>query len=203
MRSKNFNRQSDGRRWRLFLGAIALLGLVGCTSLAPYHPSASTHSRVEEHSTYRVGFSPKGESLSIVLSVINQATQTLSLAAYSLTSKPIANALLEAKARGVNVRVLADKRDNIRNKNSVINILNKGNVPIRLNGKYAIFHHKFIVADGRSLQTGSFNYSESAVKRNAENVLWIPNDPVLATRYEVEYEKLWLEADVYVPGDSD
>ncbi|MEI4920376.1 phospholipase D-like domain-containing protein, partial [Klebsiella pneumoniae] len=43
------------------------------------------------------------------------------------------------------------------------------------------------------VQTGSFNYTASAVSRNAENVLLIEDAPQLAETYQREFNRLWDE----------
>lgn len=65
--------------------------------------------------------------------------------------------------------------------------------PVHLNGRYAIMHNKFMVIDGKNVQTGSFNYTASAVSRNAENVLLIEDAPQLAEAYQREFNRLWDE----------
>ncbi len=55
-------------------------------------------------------------------------------------------------------------------------------------------HNKYIVADGRTLQTGSYNYTSSARDRNAENVLVIWDKPDLAKRYQQDWMKHWNHA---------
>ncbi|MDR3358036.1 MAG: phospholipase D family protein [Desulfovibrio sp.] len=141
---------------------------------------------------YNVAFSPKGDSLDLVLSAVSAAEQSILVAAYSFTSKPVAQALLEASKRGVSVRVVADKKSNSGRYTAVTFLANRG-VPVRLNGHYAIHHHKFMVIDGRHVQTGSFNYSAAAVNKNAENVLLIRDAPELAGRYAAEWQRLWEE----------
>ncbi|MGU3625114.1 phospholipase D-like domain-containing protein [Raoultella ornithinolytica] len=54
-------------------------------------------------------------------------------------------------------------------------------------------HNKFMVIDGKNVQTGSFNYTASAVSRNAENVLLIEDAPQLAEAYQREFKRLWDE----------
>ncbi len=58
------------------------------------------------------GFSPSDgrPALEIVLGAINNARQSIDVAAYSFTSKPVATALAGANRRGVAVRVVADER---------------------------------------------------------------------------------------------
>ena len=71
-------------------------------------------------------------------------------------------------------------------KYSQIRILKSAGIPIRLDEQYAIHHHKFMVVDGVTLETGSFNYTDGAVKRNAENALVLWNAPQIAAVYGKE-----------------
>ncbi len=70
-------------------------------------------------------------------------------------------------------------------------------IPIRINRKYSIMHNKFLVIDGHTVETGSFNYSANAEKRNAENVIVIRNNANLAKRYLENWQKLWNEGEDY------
>jgi len=143
-----------------------------------------------------VGFSPSsGQSaLQVVLSAINSAQQRVDVAAYSFTSKPVAAALVAAKNRGVSVRVVADEKANNDRYTAVTFLANQG-VSVRLDAQYAIMHNKFMVVDGDAVQTGSFNYTASAQKRNAENALFVQNAPALAQTYQTEFNRLWDESD--------
>lgn len=139
------------------------------------------------------GFSPGPGAISNVLSAIESARQTIDIAAYSFTSKDVATALDNASKSGVHVRVVADAKDNGGRYSAVTWLQHKG-ISVRLNGQYAIQHNKFMVIDGVTLQTGSFNYTSSAVKRNAENTIVIWNEPATAQAYKQEFERLWNEA---------
>lgn len=149
-----------------------------------------------------VGFSPpmNGQSaLNVVLDGVTHAQHQILVAAYSFTSKPIAMALLEAKKHGVDVRVVADKKGNSA-KYSAVNFLANNGVPVRLNGRYAIMHNKFIVIDGQDVETGSFNYTQAAAKSNAENALLLRGVPDLASTYTNDFRKLWDEAETLPPA---
>lgn len=128
------------------------------------------------------------------MSTINSARLNIDVAAYSFTSKPVAAALAAAKNRGVAVRVVADEKSNNGKYTAVTFLANRG-VPVRLNGRYAIMHNKFMVVDDNTVQTGSFNYTASAVSRNAENVLLIKEVPELAATYQGEFNRLWNESE--------
>ena len=142
--------------------------------------------------SYELGFSPNGKSLQIVLNGISEAKESILVAAYSFTSKPISETLLEAHKRGVKVALVADQKGNSGGYTAV-NFLANNDIPVRLNERYAILHHKFMVIDGKTVQIGSFNYSSSAVDKNAENVLLLKNVPDIASKYAKEWNRLWDE----------
>lgn len=145
-----------------------------------------------------VGFSPSNKNLNnegidLVLKVIKSSQTSLHVAAYSFTSKKIAIAIIDAKKRGVNVKVIADKKANSR-KYTAITYLANNNIPVALNDRYAIFHNKFIIADGKTVETGSFNYTQAAEKSNAENVIVLWNNKELSDKYESLFLTYWNEA---------
>ncbi|MDX6041241.1 phospholipase D family protein [Enterobacter ludwigii] len=138
------------------------------------------------------GFSPGGSAIANVLGAISSARETIDVAAYSFTSKDVAVALDSASQRGIKVRVVADAKDNGGRYSAVTWLQHKG-IPVRLNGRYAIQHNKFMVIDGVTTQTGSFNFTSSAIKRNAENTIVIWNEPHTAQAYQREFNRLWSE----------
>ncbi|WP_141009968.1 phospholipase D-like domain-containing protein, partial [Salmonella enterica] len=79
-----------------------------------------------------------------------------------------------------------------------VTFLSNQGVPVRIDGQYAdgYMHNKFMIVDGDTVQTGSFNYSASAVSRNAENALLVQNAPELAKAYQAEFNRLWNESAV-------
>lgn len=146
-----------------------------------------------------IGFSPSHTALQTVLSVVNGATTSLDVEAYSFTSKTIATAIFAAKKRGVRVRVVADAKAN-NGRYSAVTYLANNHVPVRLNSRYAIMHNKVMIADGSTIQTGSFNYTASADSRNAENCLVLRGVPQIAAQYEKEFNRLWAESEVLAPA---
>lgn len=151
--------------------------------------------------TIQVGYSPEGSAQILVLNVIDTAQRELRVMAYSFTAADITKALLRAHRRGVDVRVVADEKES-RGQYEVhaLNALVSAGVPVRVNGHYAIQHDKVIVADGRTVQTGSFNYTSSAEKRNSENAVVIWDYPTLAKDYLKHWQSRWDGGTEYRPG---
>ena len=168
----------------------ALISLMGASSSARSAGSAgSTNSSIGSNSSSGASkvenaFSPGVGAEALVLKVIASAKSTIRLAAYSFTSPKVVQALLHAKKRGVDVRVVVDDRGN-RSKASVsaMNILLGAAIPVRTNSKYAIHHDKYVIVDEIHVQTGSFNYSKAAAKSNSENVLVVWGNADLAYSY--------------------
>lgn len=143
-------------------------------------------------------FTP-GQALPLVLDTIKSARSSIFVAAYSFTSKPVATALRDATRRGVKVFVLADATEASKGYSAVRFLANE-HVPVRVNARYAIQHNKFMVIDGSTVQTGSFNYTASAAERNAENVLVVRNAPAIAAQYDAEWRRLWNEGTELTPA---
>ncbi|MGE5650471.1 MAG: phospholipase D family protein, partial [Bacillota bacterium] len=140
------------------------------------------------------GFSPDGDAERLILKVINSSTRELRLAAYSFTSPKIVQALVKAKKRGVDVRVVVDDSA-LKSKSGVaaLNLLTNAHIPTRTNGKYAIHHDKYIIVDDQHVQTGSFNYSQAAANSNSENVIVVWHNPQLAASYARHWESRYAE----------
>jgi phosphatidylserine/phosphatidylglycerophosphate/cardiolipin synthase-like enzyme len=169
---------------RYFISIVALLAFVSFLQAQTLLP---------EGATYELGFSPGGTSLSVVLKAISASKSTLTMACYEFTSRDIAEAIESVAHQGVKVRIVADAKS-AKDKYSQISILRSAGIPIRLDAHYAIHHHKFIIIDSSSIETGSFNYTSSAITRNAENALVLWNVPNLAGDYSKEFERLWAES---------
>ena len=129
----------------------------------------------------QVYFSPHGGTTDAVVGVLGQATNTVLVQAYSFTSAPIARALVDAKRRGLDVRVILDKSQRTE-KYSEADFLQHEGIPTQIDAEHAIAHNKIMVIDSYLVLTGSFNFTKAAEENNAENLL-VLNDPALAKRY--------------------
>ena len=141
-----------------------------------------------------VAFSPEAGAEALVLKVMDSAQRSLRLAGYSFTSPAVVRALVNARKRGVDVKVLLDDRGN-RGKASIaaMNLIAGADIPIRVISSYAIHHDKYIVVDGRHTETGSFNYSQAAARSNSENVLVVWNDERVASSYLAHWDSRWAQ----------
>lgn len=140
-----------------------------------------------------VAFSPDDGVTQMIMDEIDKAKSSIYVAAYSFTSVPIAMKLIEARNRGVSVQVVLDgsQRTAI---GSIAKLLKRSSVQVRFNKHYRIQHNKYMIFDEKHIECGSFNYTKSAEKNNAENAIIIKDQPELASVYTTNFKKLWLES---------
>ena len=140
----------------------------------------------------QVGFSPEGSARALVLQVIAGAKKSIRMIGYSFQAPDIAQALVDAKKRGVEVRVVVDKKRN-QNKASLkaMNFAVANGIQLRIDGHYHIQHDKTIIVDDQTVETGSFNYAPSAETENSENVVVLRDMPDIARQYVSHWESRW------------
>ena len=136
-------------------------------------------------------FSPKGSIKDTIIKTIISSEETIDIAAFTFTAGDIAEALYNAKERGVKIRIIIDQKQD-KKRCQVLEFLKeegldpqflKGNIGGSMNNTFAIF-------DGKLLVTGSYNWTEYAEKFNYENAIFIDESEVIE-EYEKEYESLY------------
>jgi phosphatidylserine/phosphatidylglycerophosphate/cardiolipin synthase-like enzyme len=128
----------------------------------------------------------------LLISLINRANRSVYVAVYSFTRDSLAAALISAKERGVEVRVVIE-RERAYEQGSEYPRLKSAGVDVRLDGNPNSMHHKFMVIDGYVVVTGSYNWSSAAEDRNDENIVVILDRDV-AQRFVQEFERVWQTA---------
>jgi len=136
-----------------------------------------------------VYFSPNGGCQQAVISEIRKAAQTIDIAMYYLSSRDIAQALVRASQKGVVIRVVLDQGQEIEAA-SKSGYLIKHGFNIRYHLGFGLMHNKFAIFDGKSLITGSFNWTLTAQERNEENLLIITDEKTIE-KYKERFEYLW------------
>jgi len=130
-------------------------------------------------------FAPEDGVEQKILTEIDNTQKTIKFMAFSFTSKQIAQRLLDAKSRGILVQGIFEKR-NAGNAASKDKLLKHAGIDVRWDSNPKTMHNKVIIFDERAVLTGSYNFTESAEKRNDENALFIYN-PEIAHLYSAEF----------------
>lgn len=136
----------------------------------------------------QVCFSPHGQCLEQILAQIKRAEESIKVQGYSFTSLPIAMALIEAKEKGIKVEIILDKSQKRAPHSQFNRFLNEG-MALWVDHKPAIQHNKVMIIDGKTLLTGSYNWTNAAEHRNAENLLMIEDNPALLQHYTQNFNK--------------
>ncbi len=148
--------------------------------------------------TPAVYFSPYGGCTQAVVAALDAANESVYLQAYGFTSPEIAGALARARRRGVRVEVILDK-SNRAQRRGALTLLTEAGVAVWIDACHAIAHNKVILIDRATVITGSFNFTQAAESRNAENLL-ILRDPALAARYLANWEEHRRHSEPCGPG---
>lgn len=147
---------------------------------------------------WQVCFTPGDQCADDLIARIDSATSSIRVQAYSFTSREIADALIRARQRGIDVVALLD-RSQRRERYSMIDEMKDGGVLVYIDDCCAIAHNKVMIIDDRIVVTGSYNFTKSAEVRNAENMLII-EDRRLAARYIENWQKHRRGSDEYAPN---
>ncbi len=137
--------------------------------------------------SFQTCFTPGNDCTGLIVQTIREARSQVLVMAYEFTSDPIEQALLDAKRRRLDVRVVLDKTQTQPNRRSA-RLFTQTGIPVVIDAQPAIAHNKVMILDGVSVITGSFNFTLSAQTRNAENVLIVRNAPELARGYIGNWE---------------
>lgn len=140
----------------------------------------------------QVYFSPNGGCQNAVIAEISKAQKTIDIAMYYLTSREIAQELLKARDRKIDIRIVLDQSQENQTY-SKSRYLIKNGIEVRYCVCSGLMHNKFAVIDGKVLITGSFNWTATADQQNEENML-IMTDKELIKKYVERYEYLWQKS---------
>lgn len=132
-------------------------------------------------------FTPGEDCTGMLVHEINQAKSSIAIQAYSFTSRPIANALIQAHKRGIKVELIVDRSQEKSQTHSAASGLKRQGIPVWVDYRPAIAHNKVMIIDQQVVTTGSFNFTKAAQQRNAENIIII-RDAQIANQYLANWQ---------------
>ncbi|MBI5032158.1 MAG: hypothetical protein HZB51_16630 [Chloroflexi bacterium] len=165
--------------------------------------SGQTPSSVAGDSWYKLYFTtPKypdnpadhhgglGEKLT---AFINQAQSSVDMAIYQLDLENVTQAMINAKKRGLTVRVVTGT-EIIQNpkENLSFKEMQQVGIPVIDGNPNAIMHDKFVVVDKKAVWSGSWNFTENDTYRYNNNGIEMYS-PELAKNYTVTFDKMFVD----------
>lgn len=139
-------------------------------------------------------FSPGGGIERHLVSLIDSSVGSIEMAASEFTNMYIEKALLEAIKRGVKVAIVFDGRRTIGRQASFHDTLEKAGADIRLfSPRDGVMHDMYIIVDGKTVEWGSYSYTEPAEYKNFENASFA-SDSAIAQQYHTDFASIFNQA---------
>jgi phosphatidylserine/phosphatidylglycerophosphate/cardiolipin synthase-like enzyme len=129
---------------------------------------------------------PGGALDRIDAELIDNSETSIDMAAYVLSDWEVIEALDNAAARGVRVRVILDPREH-----SAVDRM--AGLHVRMKAPGPLQHLKAFVIDGATLPAASANFFRSG-EQEQDNDLILVRDPQLAARFELNFGRMWTAA---------
>ncbi len=136
-----------------------------------------------------VFFSPKGGCADAVIREVKAARREVLVQAFAFGHRPLAQALVDAKMRGLRVEILLDWGSEKDPASDLKFFAEQGLTPL-INTEFLSAHDKVMVVDGQTVITGSYDFTQQAEQDNAENLLVIKGHSAVAKAYRERFETL-------------
>jgi phosphatidylserine/phosphatidylglycerophosphate/cardiolipin synthase-like enzyme len=138
-----------------------------------------------------------------VTPTLKGAKKTIDVTSFDLNLPSVVNALVDAKKRGVAVRVVVDETNGTQTlkasdspsgqQEDALKALKDGGVPVVDGGRSnGLMHNKIMIVDGATLFMGSWNMSYNDTFRNNNNLLKIA-DKTLIANYQAKFNELFVD----------
>lgn len=130
-----------------------------------------------------------------LIQLINGAQSSIHIASFQFDLTPVAQALIEAKNRGVDVKWVTDNKygleADLESGHGQFAMLKAAGIEVKDDiGRTAYMHNKFWIFDQKLVWTGSTNITDSGIFDNNSNVLVIRSSEV-AYIFEREFQEMW------------
>lgn len=145
---------------------------------------------VVDNSSLSVYFSPKDKPITTqIIPLIDGAQKYIYMPVFLITHKELADSLVRASKRGVNVKVIIDAT-NSHGSASKHKYLRQNGIQVKTENFAGKCHSKSIIIDDTYTIIGSMNFSKSGEGINDENLVIIKNSEI-AKFYKTFFQYLW------------
>lgn len=131
----------------------------------------------------------------VLVKAIDTVTTTLDVALYNLQLPDAAQALVRARDRGVQVRVMIDYDHVFPNVGKDIKYLIDSGMDLKVmkgRGGSGSMHNKYAIFDGTALQMGSANWTGFAQDSSYENMMFVYDGSII-NGYRQNFEWMWKQ----------
>jgi phosphatidylserine/phosphatidylglycerophosphate/cardiolipin synthase-like enzyme len=129
-----------------------------------------------------------------LLQMIDEAQVSIHIAAFEFSLTRVAEALIAAKNRGVDVKWMTDDKNGLNYDSQPgrgqFSMLIGAGIEVKDDARSALMHNKFLIFDRQTVWTGSTNITVNGIYRQNNNVLVI-HSPEIAHIFEREFNEMW------------
>ncbi len=129
-----------------------------------------------------------------LIGFINNAQTSIHIASFEFNLTPVAEALIAAKNRGVDVKWITDDKNgldyDIQPGRGQFSLLQVAGIEVKDDNRTALMHNKFWIFDQQITWTGSTNVTVNGIFKQNNNVLVI-RSPEIALIFEREFQEMW------------
>jgi phosphatidylserine/phosphatidylglycerophosphate/cardiolipin synthase-like enzyme len=133
-------------------------------------------------------FTQKGDCTDTIVKAIRRARSEILVQAHSFTCAAIADALADARRRGVLVTILLDRGSEKQTYSELKDLSQKGLLPF-VSNQHQRLHDQVLVIDRRTVITGSFPFTAQEGKDNAANIVVLNKQDELAAEFRRNFLK--------------
>ena len=167
------------------VAGLALLGLPVAGFIAP--------APLAQAATIEMYYAPEDLPADRVVALYERARRYVYVAVYGLTYPPVVKALVSAKKRGLDVRVITD-RERVKDpkQEAALETLHLAGIPIKVNQHDGLMHLKQVVVDDEVNASGSMNHTTSGNRYNDER-LDVITDHVTSIKAREKFLAMWKD----------
>ncbi len=178
------------------LCVVAMAAMVGLAGVVVGLPAAAPPIYAQEIEIY---YGPEDRPGDRLVRLYENAKRSIYIAAYGITYRRGVKALVRAKQRGVDVRIITDgERMKDPHQRRALESLRQAGIPIKVDRHDGLMHLKQVVVDDDINTTGSMNLSNSGNRYNDER-LNIITDPVTTAKARDKFLAMWKDTSRYKP----
>lgn len=152
--------------------------------------------------TVEVYYAPEDAPLDRLATLYGHAKRYLYVSVYGLTSPRAVEAMVAAKKRGVDVRLITDRqRADDDKQRTALHTLHLAGIPILINEHDGLMHLKQVVIDDEVNTSGSMNHTTSGNHYNDER-LDVMTDHAISVKAREKFLAMWNDHSRYRAWDA-
>lgn len=155
-------------------------GLIGCNEMKQKDIESFEEPNVQVYFNApgtREGTQRNLAPLDMLIERIDGAKESIDIAVYGFEKKRLAEALIRAYDRGVDVRMVGDS-GHLAGNAIGYQMIDERRIPMQVGNRASIMHSKFIIIDDRYVFAGTGNFTPTGFTRNNNNWIFIDSVPV-------------------------